>query len=158
MDHSMNAARRFSVELALWDSEGAALAALRREVFVHEQNVPPEIEADGLDDNPAQSVHAVARDVEGAIVGTGRLLLNAPTPRIGRMAVKRGHRRCGIGGAILEALCAEAQRRGYQSVLLYAQTHASAFYYHHGFLSHGPEFFEAGIPHQEMRRTLTTGK
>ena len=55
---------------------------------------------------------------------------------------------------MLNALCEEARRRGYEEVMLNAQTHATPFYFKHGFLSHGPEFAEAGIPHQEMRKQI----
>lgn len=157
MDHAMNAVKLFSVALADWNTFGVAMARLRTEVFVREQNVPPELEADGLDADTTRTVHAVARDDAGEVIGTGRLVLDQPLPRIGRMAVLKTHRRSGVGGALLEALCDEAARRGYARVMLHAQSHASGFYYHHGFLSHGQEFFEAGIPHQEMHRNLTPG-
>ncbi len=143
----------FTVEICPWAEEREALARLRHTVFVVEQKVPPEIELDGLD---AQAVHAVARDAAGEVIGTGRLILPAggALPRIGRMAVARGWRRAGVGGGLLDVLCAEAHRRGFVEVMLHSQTHATPFYFRHGFLSHGPEFNEAGIPHQEMRKRL----
>jgi predicted GNAT family N-acyltransferase len=140
----------FTVELCAWSKEHAALSSLRHAVFVLEQKVPPEIEIDALD--PA-CVHAVARDGDGRAIGTGRLILGE-LPRIGRMAVIRAWRRSGVGGKILEVLCEEAKRRGYAEVMLHSQTHATPFYFRHGFLSHGAEFLEAGIPHQEMRKKL----
>jgi predicted GNAT family N-acyltransferase len=96
----------------------------------------------------------MACDEYGTVIGTGRLILTQPIPRVGRMAVLQAWRRHGVGAAVLEKLCDEARQRGYQQVLLHAQTHATAFYFQHGFLSHGAEFIEAGIPHQEMRRDL----
>ncbi len=140
----------YSVELCAWSDEHAALSSLRHAVFVLEQKVPPEIEIDALD---PECVHAIARDSDGRVIGTGRLI-PGELPRIGRMAVVRSWRRSGVGGKILAVLCDEARRRGYREVMLHAQSHAAPFYFRHGFLSHGPEFQEAGIPHQEMRKAL----
>jgi predicted GNAT family N-acyltransferase len=56
--------------------------------------------------------------------------------------------------ALLDLLCRTAKQRGYLEVKLHAQTHATPFYFKHGFLSHGAEFAEAGIPHQEMRKKI----
>jgi len=137
-----------------WRIDGAELARLRHAVFVIEHAVPPEIESDEQDADPALCLHAVARTASGAIVGTGRLLLNTDPPRIGRLAVVRDWRGVGVGTALLETLCGVAHSRGFPRVMLNAQANATAFYYKHGFISHGPESFEAGIPHQEMRRKL----
>jgi predicted GNAT family N-acyltransferase len=141
----------YTVEICDWSQQQAALAQIRFAVFVEEQKVPPEIELDDLD---AVAIHAMARDAGGKVIGTGRLILQAPIPRIGRMAVLKMCRHAGVGAAILELLCQEAKRRGYAEVMLNAQTHATAFYFKYGFLSYGAEFSEAGIPHQEMRKKI----
>jgi predicted GNAT family N-acyltransferase len=136
------------IELLAWDLARAEAAPIRFEVFVEEQQVPVEIEMDELD---AQCVHAIAYAEGGRAVGTGRLL---PDGHIGRMAVLKEWRGRGIGAAILEALIAEARRRGDAEVALSAQTHALAFYRRFGFKPEGEIYEEAGIPHQAMRRTL----
>lgn len=141
----------FTVEICEWAARRSDLAKVRYAVFVEEQKVPPEIEQD---DKDAESVHAIARDSDGNVVGTGRLILNPPLPRVGRMAVLRPWRRAGVGAAILDLLCRAAKQRGYSEVMLNAQTHATPFYFKRGFLSHGAEFAEAGIPHQEMRKKV----
>lgn len=141
----------FSVELCTWQQQKQLLTDIRVCVFVDEQKVPAEIIVD--DEDPA-AVHVVARDAGGAVIGGGRMVLQQPRPRIGRMAVLRPWRRAGVGAALLGALCDEAARLGYHEVMLHAQTHASPFYFKHGFLSHGAEFAEAGIPHQEMHKRL----
>jgi predicted GNAT family N-acyltransferase len=141
----------YSVAVANWAEQHAHLSQVRFQVFVAEQKVPAELEMDALD---ATAVHAVARDASGATIGTGRLLLQPPIPRIGRMAVLKGWRNAGIGGAILKLLCDEAKARGFSEVMLHSQTHAAPFYFKHGFLSTGAEFTEAGIPHQEMRKRV----
>jgi predicted GNAT family N-acyltransferase len=136
-----------NIELRDWEHARAHASRIRQRVFVEEQRVPPEIEMDDLD---AVSVHALAF-VDGAAVGTGRLL---PDGHIGRMAVLREARASGVGSAILERLVEEARRRGFREAVLSAQTHALAFYRKHGFEAFGEVYEEAGIPHQEMRRTL----
>ena len=121
---------------------------VRFTVFVQEQGVPREIELDAHD---PRCVHALALDDAGNAVGTGRLL---PDGHIGRMAVLTQWRGRGVGGSILDALIAEARRRGFAEVALSAQVHALAFYRAHGFKPVGGIYDEAGIPHQAMRRAL----
>ena len=135
------------IDLCDWPEARDIASRIRTTVFVVEQRVPPEIE---MDDRDAVSVHALAF-VDGAPVGTGRLL---PDGHIGRMAVLREARASGVGGAVLERLVEEARRRGFREAVLSAQTHALAFYRKHGFEAVGEAYEEAGIPHQEMRRTL----
>ena len=136
------------VEVRGWDEAEACVMPVRTEVFVVEQGVPAEIERDALD---AVCRHAIARDAGGRVIATGRLL---PDGHIGRMAVLRTARGAGVGGAVLQALIAEAARRGLPEVALNAQTHARAFYLRHGFEAVGEVFMEAGIPHRAMRRTV----
>ena len=136
------------VELMDWAKAQPLAAPLRFAIFVGEQNVPPGIELDDLDE---KSLHAVAFDAQGKVLGTGRLL---PEGKIGRMAVVKEWRRSGVGAAILEALIAEAGRRGHREVRLSAQLQAAEFYRAHGFVAEGKVYEEAGILHQAMRRKL----
>ena len=136
------------IEVVGWDEAEMLVMPVRTEVFVVEQGVPAEIERDAFD---AVCRHAIARDAGGRVVATGRLL---PDGHIGRMAVLRTARGAGVGGAVLQALIAEAARRGLREVALNAQTHALDFYRCHGFEAVGEVFMEAGIPHRAMRRTV----
>jgi predicted GNAT family N-acyltransferase len=135
------------IELLPWEEARAHAAPIRFAVFVEEQGVPPEIELDEMD---PKALHAVAFE-DRAPVGTGRLL---PDGHIGRMAVLKAWRRCGIGARILTRLMDEARERGHREVLLSAQVHAAAFYRLHGFAEEGDEYLDAGIPHRTMRRSL----
>jgi predicted GNAT family N-acyltransferase len=137
------------IELMDWAAARAEASRIRTTVFVEEQRVPPGIE---MDQHDAACLHALAY-AQGGAVGTGRLL---PDGHIGRMAVLKESRALGVGGAILERLVDEARRRGMRQVVLSAQTHALGFYRRHGFREVGAVFEEAGIPHQEMRRTLNS--
>lgn len=136
------------IEITDWAKAEAQVMPVRIAVFVVEQRVPEDIERDEFD---AVSRHAIARDAASTVVATGRLL---PDGHIGRMAVAAPLRAKGVGGAVLEALVAEAVRAGLAEVALNAQVHALAFYRRHGFVEYGDVFMEAGIPHRAMRRTL----
>lgn len=128
-----------------WGAQCADAQAVRYDVFVVEQKVPLEMEADEMD---SLCLHAVAYDGEGNAVATGRLL---PDGHVGRMAVLKTRRGQGLGGAILEALMEQARKRGDSAVILNAQTQAEPFYRRFGFVRVGEEFIEAGIAHIEMR-------
>ena len=135
------------IELLSWEKAREEACRVRFTVFVEEQGVPADIE---IDDRDAACIHALAR-LDGRVVGTGRLL---PDAHIGRMAVLRECRGMGVGGEILECLAERARERGDREIVLSAQVHAIPFYARHGFAAFGPVYEEAGIPHQDMRRTL----
>jgi predicted GNAT family N-acyltransferase len=134
----------FTVRIADWAFDETALAAVRREVFVVEQQVCEEEEWDGKD---PRCRHVIAEDAAGNAVGTGRLL---PDGHIGRMAVLRPWRGRGVGRALLTQLTAMAREAGFSETRLHAQTHAMGFYARQGYTAVGEEFMEAGIPHIEM--------
>lgn len=136
------------IQLDDWDALREEASRIRFSVFVQEQKVPAEIE---LDDWDARSLHALASDTSGAVVGTGRLL---PDGHIGRMAVLAPARGTGIGTALLGALMQAARERGDREVMLSAQTHAVPFYARLGFAVEGAIYQEAGIDHVDMRRAL----
>ena len=139
----------YRIKRADWARDGARLRAVREAVFVREQNVPLDLELDGLD---AHSTHVLAESTAGAAIGTARLL---PDGHIGRMAVLSAWRGRGVGSALLEALLHEARRRELPEVVLNAQEHALPFYTRFGFVTQGDTFDEAGIPHRTMRLRLT---
>lgn len=140
----------FFVEIADFNRDRAAIAAIREPVFEVEQQVPHDLVWDDLD---RQSQHALARDPQGKPIGAGRL---APDLKIGRMAVLPEWRDRGVGGALLNALIDCARARHATGVWLHAQTGALDFYLRHGFEAEGEVFEEAGIPHQLMRRSFAT--
>lgn len=141
----------FTVRRADWLRDGAALAAVRRAVFVVEQCVP---EVEEWDDDDARGRHVVAYAADGSAIGTGRLIPQPDHARIGRMAVLKSWRGRGVGLALLCELIAIARETGHAETRLHAQTHALAFYRKQGYIAVGEEFIEAGIPHVEMRLTL----
>ena len=125
-------------------------AAIRRRVFIEEQNVPEELELDELD---ATAVHLLAVQ-DGRPVGTARLLIEGESAKIGRVAVLPEMRGTRAGAALMRAALDELRARGVTKAKLGAQTHAIGFYEKLGFTVHGPEYDDAGIPHRDMSRSL----
>jgi predicted GNAT family N-acyltransferase len=142
----------FVVRPVNWIASREKLRAVRRAVFIEEQNVPEELEWDEADE---RAYHVLATSAEGDAIGTGRLKLDG---QIGRMAVAREWRGRGVGAAILQALLELARKEGCSAVRLHAQNHAVRFYAKFGFAPVGGEFEEAGIRHRAMELKLEPGR
>ena len=129
----------------------AAALALRLEVFVEEQGVPESLERDDLD---PISAHFLA--VDGATsVGCARLIpLGETTVKAGRVAVLQSRRGEGIGARIMAAAEDWARATGFLTVVLSAQEPVIDFYSKLGYEIRSERFFEAGIPHFKMEKTL----
>lgn len=143
----------YVVAHVLWQ-DAAAAAALRKvrsQVFIQEQQVPPDLEWDGLDEN---AQHFLARDREGQAIGSARLLLHDGRAHIGRMAVLPTWRRQGVGTALLTAVLETAKQNAANLAFLNAQISAAGFYAKAGFIAQGHEFLDAGIPHIRMELAL----
>jgi len=127
-----------------WQESQAALAAVRRTVFIEEQQVPEALEYDGLDES---CQHVLVTDAGQRPVGCGRMKADG---HIGRMAVLQGYRGQGIGSAMLVALLGVARAQRCTEVYLHAQVSAIPFYEKHGFCVSSEVFMDAGIPHKTM--------
>ena len=135
-----------------WNTLGRDAARLRTAVFVREQGIPADVEADALD---ASARHAVLYNRLGQPVATGRLLQQAPgVGRIGRMAVDRSVRGAQWGRVLLAALVEAARVRGDTQVQLHAQCSAQGFYERAGFTVAGAPYEEAGLAHVLMTQAL----
>jgi YbgC/YbaW family acyl-CoA thioester hydrolase len=140
------------VRVGSWDELGRDAQPIRHEVFVQEQGIPADLEWDSAD---GQCVHAVAYNLLGTPLATGRLLEHVPgVAKIGRMAVRSCMRGGQVGRAVLDALTGAARQRGETQALLHAQLSAAGFYRRAGFVERGPRFEEAGIAHVEMVKAL----
>ena len=140
------------LHLGSWHDLQKLAAPLRTEVFVHEQQVPAELE---WDEDDATALHCVAVNRMGMVLATGRLLQHAPgVARVGRMAVRKPMRGSDLGRRVLDALMDAARARGDTQMVLHAQCSAEGFYRRSGFAPHGAVFEEAGIAHIEMVRAL----
>uniref|UniRef100_UPI0030F549B0 YbgC/FadM family acyl-CoA thioesterase n=1 Tax=uncultured Acidovorax sp. TaxID=158751 RepID=UPI0030F549B0 len=135
-----------------WNTLGRDAARLRTAVFVREQGIPADVEADALD---ASARHAVLYNRLGQPVATGRLLQQAPgVGRIGRMAVDRSVRGAQWGRVLLAALLEAARARGDTQVQLRAGCSAQGFYERAGFTVAGAPYEEAGLAHVLMTQAL----
>ena len=123
------------------------ICAIRYEVFVDEQNVPEELEIDGLD---GEAKHVLAF-VDVVPIGTGRILIDG---HIGRVAVLKNYRGHGIGKLIMKELIKWAHDMSLEKVWLSSQWHAHSFYLDLGFVCVGEIYKEAGIDHIKMYRVL----
>ncbi len=136
-----------SITITDWEDARELVKPIRIKVFILEQKVPEELEWDEYDET---AWHAVAKS-NHQVIGTGRLIINQSTAKIGRMAIDPEYRGKGIGIEMLKALINKGKEKGVQEFVLHAQTHAITFYAREGFEPYGPIFDEAGIPHVEMR-------
>ena len=132
-----------------WAQQQVALSQIRQVVFIEEQDVPGELEWDGLD---PECRHVLAVDSDSGLpVGTGRLVSDG---QIGRMAILRDYRRHGIGHKILQQLIELARQDGHAEVYLHAQLYVVDFYQQANFEASGETFMDAGIPHVKMTLRL----
>jgi predicted GNAT family N-acyltransferase len=138
----------FRIEQACTPEHMAQVRAIRQQVFIDEQGIPPELEWDGRD---TACIHVLAFTPEGEVVGTGRLDVDG---RIGRMAVLARWRGRGAGTAMLGELLAAARETGCRRVYLHAQENAQSLYRRAGFRVHGKPYVEAGIRHVSMEMSL----
>jgi len=136
------------VEKTSWQASVKEIKQTRSLVFVEEQQVPYELDFDGLD---PECIHWLAYDSDNRPVGTGRLLADG---HFGRMAVLKPNRRRGIGDAIMRAVIKTAAAEQLPELFLHAQLTALPFYSGLGFIRYGEEFFDAGMPHIAMKLEL----
>jgi predicted GNAT family N-acyltransferase len=117
-----------------------AIRLIRETVFVHEQNVPIEMEWDEFD---KQAIHILA-EVQGQAIGTVRLLNDGS---IGRVAVLKAWRKQGVGCKMMRYLM-DIAKQHHSKIHLHAQIDALDFYQKLGFVAMGNTFYEAGMLHQ----------
>lgn len=119
------------------------ITSIRETVFVKEQNVPKELELDGLD---TECDHVLVK-CRSEFVATGRMQKDG---HIGRVAVLKNFRGKGLGKEIILSLIEVAKSKGLGKVYLGAQLTAKKFYQKLGFKQYGEIFLDAGIKHIMM--------
>lgn len=121
--------------------------ALRRAVFIEEQQVAD----DEFDSHDLTATHFVAI-VDGAVVGTLRLIEMPDHIKIGRVAVAKSARGLGLGRLLMRHAMDHARAAGHVRFALNAQHDKTGFYETFGF--HGVSAAAddgSGILHVEMR-------
>ena len=120
---------------------------LRREVFIVEQNVPPDEEFDADD---LTCAHVVAI-LNGDVCGTLRVIAAEGYMKIGRVVTGLPWRGKGVASAMLRHAMAEHAGARENRFHLAAQSDKMALYQRFGFKAYGEEFLDVGIPHFNMR-------
>lgn len=118
--------------------------AVRKKVFVEEQNCPPELEWE----NEEESVHFLA-ELNGEPCGACRWRKTDKGYKLERFAVLKEFRGKRIGQALVAAALADLPDDA-NYIYLNAQIHALPLYARFGFIAEGEQFDEAGIPHMKM--------
>ncbi|MBS1526039.1 MAG: GNAT family N-acetyltransferase [Bacteroidetes bacterium] len=134
------------VHKVTYPAELEKVFAIRREVFVGEQNCPPELEWENEDVS-----HHFLATVDGEPAGASRWRKTDKGYKLERFAVLKKFRNNGVGQELVKAVLADLPAdAGY--VYLHAQVNAVTLYERFGFAKIGPEFEEAGIRHYKMVR------
>lgn len=118
--------------------------AIRREVFVGEQNCPPELEWEFEE----ESTHFLAT-VDGEPAGASRWRKTNKGYKLERFAVLAKFRGAGVGQALVQAVLNDLPVDAHY-IYLHAQVQAASLYERFGFKKVGEEFEEAGIRHYKM--------
>ncbi|MES2873665.1 MAG: GNAT family N-acetyltransferase [Bacteroidota bacterium] len=118
--------------------------AIRRKVFVEEQNCPPELEWEFED----ESTHFMG-SVNGIPAGAARWRLTEKGFKLERFAVLIDFRGIGMGKALVQAVLNDLPRDA-SYIYLNAQLTAVGLYEKFGFVKEGSQFEEAGIQHFKM--------
>lgn len=126
--------------------------AVRKRVFIDEQDVPKHIERDEFDDT---ALHVICK-VDEFVTATGRILLFGEEAIVGRVAVLKPWRGKGIGREIMEFIIDIAKSNGVKTLSANVQSDVQMFYEKLGFKPVGEFFLEAGIEHIKMICDLTT--
>jgi predicted GNAT family N-acyltransferase len=72
-----------------------------------------------------------------------------------QVAVRPAHQRKGIGRELVAYSERHARELGFRTMALHARESAVPFYCRLDYIADGPRFLEVGIPHFQMRKTLT---
>lgn len=118
--------------------------AIRREVFVGEQNCPPELEWEHED----ESTHFLAT-VAGEPAGASRWRKTENGYKLERFAVLKKFRGRGVAQQLVRTVLADLPADA-DYIYLNAQIAAMGLYERFGFVKEGPQFEEAGIQHFKM--------
>lgn len=118
--------------------------AVRKAVFVDEQNCPPELEWESEE----ESIHFLA-EMNGEPCGACRWRKTEKGYKLERFAVLKAFRGKRIGQALVAAALADLPDDAHY-IYLNAQIHALPLYARFGFIAEGEPFDEAGIQHMKM--------
>lgn len=131
--------------------------ALRKKVFVDEQQVSIELE---VDDYENEAKHWLVLDPEGVPLAVARSreyqegCQIRPVLKLERIAVALNQRGKNLGLFIMQQLLQYADAEGYDQVILASQEQVAGFYQKLGFEVEGEPFEDANMPHVWMRKWM----
>lgn len=124
---------------------------VRREVFVNEQGVPSSLEMDEYDEKASHFV--IYKN--SSPIGAGRIReTEAGIGKVERVCILSDYRGLHLGKQIMQALENHGSERGFNKIILNAQTQVIPFYESLGYVITSPEFMDASIPHRAMEKNL----
>jgi len=133
-------------QILSWIKNLNEIKKIRTVVFLHEQNIPEELEWDEYDKSALHfglfyksCLVAYARSIENNVYW------------IGRMAVQKEYRNISIGSHLLQLVIAFLQDINSQKdIFVSAQVQAIHFYEKNNFSVRGKAYLDAGILHTDM--------
>ena len=102
---------------------------IRKEVFIKEQNVPLDIEIDGLD---LESEHFIAY-LNNEPIGCARIRTNKNYTKLERIAIIKKHRYKGFGTQLIKFLIDYCRKKNFGEIIIHSQTCVIDFYEKFGF-------------------------
>lgn len=133
------------------DNDLQTAFAIRKAVFIEEQQIPASEEYDEFDILEAACDHILV-NYNGQPVGTGRLRVVDGYGKLERICILKEFRSYGLGKVIIQRLEELAQEKGLTKSKLSAQVYAEGFYEKLGYTRTGEEYLDAGIPHVLMKK------
>ncbi|GGE51438.1 N-acetyltransferase [Pullulanibacillus camelliae] len=124
---------------------------VRKQVFIDEQQVPMELEVDAFEN---EATHLVAYNGNSPI-GAGRFRIKSNAAKVERICVLKDFRRQNIGLHIMQKIEELATELRLSELILHAQTHAQHFYEKLGYQVTSDVFYDANMPHVEMKKVIS---
>lgn len=139
-----------SIKHVTWQEAEIQLTAIRKIVFLVEQQVPIKDEWDDFD-RDGNTLHFLLEH-EKEPIGTARVLLNNETlnAKIGRLAILKPYRHKGYALQLMRHIITVLKAQQIQTISLDSQSYICELYEKLGFTKQGGIFIDAGIEHQKM--------
>lgn len=126
---------------------------IRTQVFVMEQGISANLETDEFEN---QSTHYLVTEKDEPVATCRWQRIDNHTAKIERVAVLKEWRSKSIGSQLMHRVINDiASYPAIETIKVGSQTKVVPFYEKLGFQTIGEPYFEAGIPHQMMIKTLS---
>lgn len=103
---------------------------IRYQVFTLEQQIPKELDLDGLDE---ESIHALVVEQDKPIATARLTVKQGSTCTLARVAVTKVYRGAGVASKVVQALMGYAQSNGVDSIVIHAHSYLRNYYERFGF-------------------------